>query len=296
MRKPRFVVIIPTYLRVETLQKCLAALENQTVPPEEIIIVRRDTDLATAEFIKKYQKAVKPFAVTEKEVSVPGYLPPISAGLKSANGDYVAILDDDAIARPDWVEKSVEIFRASKPNVGALNGAMVCHQEEAGSVYPARISFWGRFAIVDKKKINKKINALVEGDMILRGEAVKNIAIDLRLNRGRVAHHGLDIGLQLLSCGWQIVYAPVLNVEHLAIQAPNSPENPADIETFIGNLALIIKKHFGTKRLWLFVLYNLLVGQYQMPGLVYFLVKNKNSWRALKTAQFSLIRQLQESR
>ena len=47
-------VLIPTYRRPQDLQRCLTALEAQKRQAEEILVVVRDTDVETREFLTGY--------------------------------------------------------------------------------------------------------------------------------------------------------------------------------------------------------------------------------------------------
>ena len=73
-------VIIPTLGR-PTLARCRAALEGQTRPADEIIVVV-DDDRRGAAWAR-------------------------NAGLRQAKGDLIAFIDDDAIAPPDWLERLI---------------------------------------------------------------------------------------------------------------------------------------------------------------------------------------------
>jgi glycosyltransferase involved in cell wall biosynthesis len=45
-----------------------------------------------------------------------------NTGWQAAKGEYVAYLDDDAIANPDWLQKIVEAFESIKPQPGIIGG------------------------------------------------------------------------------------------------------------------------------------------------------------------------------
>jgi len=292
MYKSKFVVIIPTFLRVEALHRCLGALEKQTIIPDEVFIVRRDSDSETADFVSQYSKKAGSLNTSVLLVKEPGFLPPIKEGLRVAKGDYVGVLDDDVLVGPNWVETGLLAFKNNGPRLGAVNGASI-GRDKSGTVFPARLSWFGRFAVVkDKQKSTNNINAFNEGNMIIRGEASTGLVVDMRLNSGRVAHHGLDFGLQLLNLGWKIQYLPQLNADHLALRAQSDIDNLENIRTYVRNLALIINKHCGKIKLVIFVFYNLVVGQYHMPGILYRYFKHGIPQNRVSVARESLILEL----
>ncbi|MCJ8281094.1 MAG: glycosyltransferase, partial [Rivularia sp. ALOHA_DT_140] len=47
-------VIVPTYRRSQDLARCLKALQNQTRPADEVIVVVRDTDTETWSFLTAF--------------------------------------------------------------------------------------------------------------------------------------------------------------------------------------------------------------------------------------------------
>ena len=88
---PAFTVLIPTYRRPRELRECLDAVLGQTAPPEQVIVIRRDSDKDTARVLS-YENAVE-----EVVVSQGGTVAALCAGLSHASGDVVAVTDDDAV-------------------------------------------------------------------------------------------------------------------------------------------------------------------------------------------------------
>ncbi|MDR5671407.1 glycosyltransferase, partial [Burkholderia cenocepacia] len=57
-----------------------------------------------------------------------GQVAALNKGLDSANGDIVAITDDDAAPRPDWLARIDAVFQAD-PRVGAVGGRDWVHEK-----------------------------------------------------------------------------------------------------------------------------------------------------------------------
>ena len=96
----RISVLIPTWLRPASLERCLSGLEAQTRPPEEVLVVARDGDAATRVLLSA--RKPKAFELRVITVSVPGVVPAMNAGLAEMQGDIIAITDDDTVPRPDF--------------------------------------------------------------------------------------------------------------------------------------------------------------------------------------------------
>jgi glycosyltransferase involved in cell wall biosynthesis len=95
-------VIIPTYNRLATLERCLAALEEQTLnrPRYEIIVVDDASSDGTGAAI-----AARPgvSAICQSQSSGPAAAR--NVGIRAAGGRLVLLLGDDAIARPPLLEQ-----------------------------------------------------------------------------------------------------------------------------------------------------------------------------------------------
>lgn len=286
----RFVVIIPTYLRVGSLARCLEALEKQTCLPDEIVVVRRDTDTPTAVFLEAYENKKNTIKIKVVSVKEAGYLPPVKIGLENAKGDYIGLIDDDVLVNPDWAEKAIKLLE-NNPRLGAVGGAALCKTKSGGSVYPARLWFGVRLAAIENiNAINNKINGFAEGNVVFRGEAINASFVDMGLNIGGTAHHGLDIGLRMIKNGWKILYSPALNSEHLALRTPRA-DGDDEVKTYVSNLSRIVGNNFGRYALIKFTFYNLLIGQRQMPGIVYSFCRRVN-WKNVQVAQNTLLKNI----
>jgi GT2 family glycosyltransferase len=99
MTEPRVSVVVPTCGRAELLARCLAALENQSLPRGDYeIIVVDDSALRSG-----------PAAARNR-------------GWRKARAPFVAFTDDDTVPEHDWLERGLE---AMKDPVDAAAGRIV---------------------------------------------------------------------------------------------------------------------------------------------------------------------------
>jgi len=122
----RISIVILTSNRARLLADCLAALENQTRPPDEILIVDNgSTDGARAMLSQRAQEPATPSeaspllpspqasrlrhpAPAVRVIQGPragGWAAARNLGVREAGGDWVAFTDDDCIPAPDWVAR-----------------------------------------------------------------------------------------------------------------------------------------------------------------------------------------------
>lgn len=98
---PLISVIVPSRDRPDRLERCLAALERQTVSePFEIVVV--DDGSADAAAVEK--AAGRPGVRTLRQLSA-GPAAARNSGARAARGTYLCFTDDDCEPQPDWVER-----------------------------------------------------------------------------------------------------------------------------------------------------------------------------------------------
>lgn len=125
MNKIELTVVVCTLNREKHLEKCLGTLGNQTLDNElyEVLIINNNSTDNT-------QKVAESFTETQPNFRL--LLEPLAGlsicrnkGWKNANGDYVAYIDDDAKATPDWCEKILNAFKTVSPCPVAVGGEIL---------------------------------------------------------------------------------------------------------------------------------------------------------------------------
>lgn len=113
-------IIVPTIGRPKYLSICILSLAKQTVLPEEIIVVD-NSDKSVSNKIKILLKKIRPLLsgvnlkhIIEKSRGV-SYAR--NAGIRKARCDLFAFIDDDCIAKRDWIE---QIIKSTAKNKKAL--------------------------------------------------------------------------------------------------------------------------------------------------------------------------------
>lgn len=104
-------VIIPAYNAERSLTRALESVVNQKVKPFEIIIVndgsKDNTEAVANEFIEK-NKSFNIKLISKKNGGVSSAR---NAGLKVAQGDFIALLDSDDEWFLDKLEKQLDLFK-----------------------------------------------------------------------------------------------------------------------------------------------------------------------------------------
>ncbi len=145
MQEPPLVsVIIRTHNRVALLVEAVASVQKQTYPHFEIIIADHGSTDDTAVYATHLTGPIHYLYVAEK-----GYQSiPLNRAVAIAQGDLIAILDDDDLWQPEKLAKQVGLL-VNQPEVGfvycdvcllAANGevsppAMYAHQKQSGDIF-----------------------------------------------------------------------------------------------------------------------------------------------------------------
>lgn len=101
--------VIPVYNREKTIRRCIDSVLKQTYPIYEIIIVDDGSTDQTLHILKEYQDCIK--LVKQKHK---GAQAARNAGIKEAEGEYIAFLDSDDEWVPDKLELQVKALQKNK--------------------------------------------------------------------------------------------------------------------------------------------------------------------------------------
>jgi glycosyltransferase involved in cell wall biosynthesis len=212
--------IICTFNRAKYLRKAIQSLVEQTldVGRYEILVVdNRSTDdtkrVVTEEFshIANLRYFYEP---------IQGLSQARNTGWQNATGEYVAYLDDDAIASSQWLERILEVFETVTPKPGAVGGKIE-------PIWEAPRPSW----LSDRLAGGLTILDVSETPIVLKNNqwlAGANIAYPKQILK---AMNGFDVNLgrkgsKLLSCeesllhdclknnGYQLYYHPTVAVRH----------------------------------------------------------------------------------
>ena len=94
------------------------------MPPDEVVVVWQHDDQATRDLCEQLSPT---FESRLKLIHCPtkGIVPAENEGLKSATGDIVALIDDDAVAPKDWLLKHLRHY--DDEATGAVGGPALNH-------------------------------------------------------------------------------------------------------------------------------------------------------------------------
>lgn len=211
-------MVLCTYRRPDNLAKCLRGLEQQTRRPDEIVVVARETDHETQTYVRS--RTPEPLPLRLVTVAEPGLIAARSRGLEAATSDVLALTDDDAVPRPDWIERIFAHF-AANPRLGGLGGRDQCYLGDAAQ--PATQDVVGKLLWNGKHIGNhdvgrgaaREVDILKGANMSYRREALAAVGFDRRLRgSGSQACEDLAVSRAVGNRGWLLLYDPAVLVDH----------------------------------------------------------------------------------
>ena len=213
----RLAVLVPSYRRPQDLERCLSALAAQQRLPDEVLLVARDGDQPTLELAIRWGESLPLVRIA---VRVPGQVNALNAGLAAVQCDIVAITDDDAAPRPEWLAK-IEARFADDAKLGGLGGRDWLHmngQADRRVLSPVGTILWfGR--VVGNHHLGagqpREVDVLKGANMSYRRSAIAGIRFDptLRGNGAQVCND-MAFSLAVKAAGWRLVYDPSVEVDH----------------------------------------------------------------------------------
>lgn len=112
-------IIIPVYNDEDHLKTCLDAIQNQSIPPDEVIVVNNNCTDKSMTVARSYSFV--------KVVSEPrqGVVFARTTGFNNASSDIIGRIDADTQLGVDWVKRVKAIF--SQSDIAAVSGPVGYH-------------------------------------------------------------------------------------------------------------------------------------------------------------------------
>lgn len=287
----RITVLIPTYRRPGDLGRCLDAVAAQRRRAEEVLVVVRLEDTESHAVITDYARRLP--GLRRVDVGPPGQVHALNSGLDKASGDIIAITDDDAAPRADWLER-VERWFAGDARIGGVGGRDWVHHgervEDSVRCVVGKLEWYGR--CVGNHHLGaggaREVDFLKGANMSYRRTAIGTLRFDTRLRgTGAQVHNDLAFSLAVRRSGWKLIYDPEVAVDHYP--APRFDEDARRVVSEVAyrnaafNQALILCEALGRVRVWVFLLWATAIGTRSAPGLLQLLRLYASEGRAALT-------------
>ncbi len=271
-------VLIPSFKRGQKLRNCLMSLNSQTRPAGEVIVVWQADDTATRDLVESCRAEVGyPLQVLHCEAA--GVVPAENTALDASTGQVILLIDDDAVAPPDWVARHLAFYEKDA-RCGAVGGpAYNFYNGVPGprrSVEPVGLIYWYGSQVGNmydhpdewKSRSPRRVNHLVGYNMSLRRSAFDRFEIGLKAYWQKFE---ADACLQVQANGYDVWFDFSNIVDHHSSNEVYKPgrEGNLTIKVYNGafNEAFVLSK-FSPWRLRLpRFAYMVLIGTTSSPGI-----------------------------
>ena len=239
-------------------------------------MVVRDTDAQTWQFLAEFSPQNLPLQIVN--ITIPGVVAALNAGLAAVEGDIVSITDDDAAPHPDWLEKITAHF-ISDSRIGGVGGRDWIHQdnnlENDSRQIVGKLQWFGR--VIGNHHLGvgepREVDILKGVNMSFRQIAIANLRFDQRMQgTGAQVHFEMAFTLALKRAGWKIIYDPQVQVDHYPAQRFDEDQrnnfNEIALTNLVHNETLVLLDHLPPLRRAVFLFWAVFVGTRDSLGLV----------------------------
>jgi GT2 family glycosyltransferase len=147
-----FSVVIPNWNGAHHLPPCFQALRSQTYPRLEVIVVDNASQDNSRDLITHDYPEVRLIPLPENR----GFTGACNAGMEAAQGEYVALLNNDTEVDPGWAAEIVAAFERH-PDAGLVASKMLLFSDRS------RFHTAGDLYRVDGRLINRGVWEKDEG-------------------------------------------------------------------------------------------------------------------------------------
>lgn len=246
----KVAVVVPNWNGLDSLGACLDSLLAQTQPVEVVVVENGSVD-GSVEFLAKQYPTV---TVLAQPVNL-GFAGGVNVGIRYAitqGCDYVALFNNDAVAKADWLERLVGAM--SDTTVGITTCTLMSiderHLDSSGDQY----SVWGLpyprgrgEADIMKYTQQTEIFGASGGASLYRVAMLNQIGL---FDEDFFAYYeDVDISFRAQLAGWKVRYAPAAIAYH-QIGATSGKIHGFTTHQTMKNLPLLLYKNVPRKLLW----------------------------------------------
>lgn len=275
--KLKFSIFVPTLKRPDLLRRNLEALALQSRTPDEILVsLRGDLDPEGVAVVDNFIQHHPKLNVVKVMLTEPGIVVAENAILDAATGDVGCLLDDDAIARPFWLENLARHYEhdsrvggVAGPAINVFDGV----PDQRRARFRNRVIFPGM--VLDQSTRHTDRVVAVDhyrgANMSLRLEPLRKAGGFDRNLRGDCFRFEMDACLGVQRQGYRLLFDPEVEADHHEAPRVLNTErfNAEAIFNNGANETYALMKGYGPIGRFLHMGFALLVGNFPNPGLAW---------------------------
>jgi len=251
---PLVSVIVLNYNGKDVLEECIIALLNSNYPKMEVIVVDNGSTDESYMIAKKYEPQVKLI----RSLRNLGYSAGNNLGIRVAKGEYIFLVNNDAIIHTDCICELVKVA-SSDPRIGIL-GCKVYYKgtriiQHAGGKLDLSATYLPHIGIFEEDYgqygENSDVDYVAGVAMMIKREVIDKIGL---LDECYFAYwEDVDYCFRARKAGFRIVYVPKAIVEHFE---GFSWKKRSSLQKFLNerNRLLFVLNNFSNKEVAIFLL------------------------------------------
>jgi glycosyltransferase involved in cell wall biosynthesis len=222
MQKPKLSIVICTFNREKYIPEALESIRSQLTSNEdyELIAVDNNSTDRSPELIKTFiaENPGRPYYYVHEGKQGLSYAR--NAGIEHAKAELITFIDDDAIARPDFVQNTIAFFEKHK-DAAAMGGRVIpkftVEEPEWFSSFVRKsvseINFGPKVKVLEGRKYPFGANMSFRAD-VFRQYGLFNTDLG-RKGNNLLSGEEKDIFDRLKQNGGKIYYDPEVVVQHI---------------------------------------------------------------------------------
>jgi GT2 family glycosyltransferase len=250
-------VVVVNWNRCNLLKSCLQSLTRQNLnQPFEVVVIDNGSDDGSSEMVlQEYGKSANFRVELIQNLENRGFCSANNQGFAASDTELVALLNNDAEAEPDWLEKLAHAFYG-RPDVGMAASKILVYED------PRRIDKAGHLIYPDGQNRGRGSGELDEGQYDRVEEVLWPDGCAAMYRREMLDQIGgfdedffayaddAELGLRARIAGWKCLYIPEAVVRHHR-GATLGVRSSRRLELIERNRVLLAAKLFPWSLLWL---------------------------------------------
>ena len=213
--RPVVSVVVPNWNGAHHLPTCLDSLRRQTFRPFEVIVVDNGSTDQSLELLAREYGEVQVLALSENR----GFTGACNAGIRQAQGEFIALLNNDTEVDPRWLTEVAAAFHRH-PQAGLVASKMLLFDRRdvlhtAGDIYrvdgvPGNRGVWQ--PDVGQYDREEPVFSACGGSAAYRRSMLDQVGL---LDEDFFySCEDVDLAWRAQLAGWECIYAPTAVVYH----------------------------------------------------------------------------------
>lgn len=217
-------IVVLSWNTAKETKICLESLRNITYKNREIIVIDNGSTDGSKEYLAK-QKDIVYVDLQENTGFTGGQI----EAYKHSKGDYIALVNSDAVVAPNWIEEALSVFEKDK-KVAAVGGRAYMWNEEH-KAYDTQNPFYS-YQIIDPN--HGYAETVMVGDEVVEVNSISGAGV--MISRKAIEKVGYfddlffayyeetDLFARMKRAGYKIIYSPNIHTWHkIGISTKDKP-------------------------------------------------------------------------